>query len=86
MHIKGRRNGKSLGDFLLLTETVSGVSTELRRSEKQLLITGQSKQMHSAGSQSEKETIATRKASQACLNHFAKILPEFMGACRVQIQ
>jgi transketolase len=27
----------------------------------------------------KKETIATRKASQACLNHFAKILPEFMG-------
>lgn len=27
----------------------------------------------------KKETIATRKASQNCLNHFAKILPEFMG-------
>lgn len=27
----------------------------------------------------KKETMATRKASQACLNHFAKILPEFMG-------
>jgi transketolase len=27
----------------------------------------------------KKETIATRKASQACLNHFAKVLPEFMG-------
>lgn len=27
----------------------------------------------------KKETIATRKASQICLNHFAKVLPEFMG-------
>ena len=27
----------------------------------------------------KKETMATRKASQACLNHFAKILPEFVG-------
>ena len=27
----------------------------------------------------KKEPIATRKASQQCLNHFAKILPEFMG-------
>ncbi|MEO8402694.1 MAG: transketolase [Gammaproteobacteria bacterium] len=27
----------------------------------------------------KKETIATRKASQLCLNHFAKILPELMG-------
>jgi len=27
----------------------------------------------------KKETVATRKASQMCLNHFAKILPEFMG-------
>ncbi|HSW70256.1 MAG TPA: transketolase [Gammaproteobacteria bacterium] len=29
--------------------------------------------------QQKKETIATRKASQICLNHFAKILPELMG-------
>lgn len=29
--------------------------------------------------QQKKETIATRKASQQCLNHFAQILPEFMG-------
>ncbi len=29
--------------------------------------------------QLKKETIATRKASQNCLNHFAKSLPEFMG-------
>lgn len=28
---------------------------------------------------SKKETIATRKASQICLNHFSKILPELMG-------
>lgn len=27
----------------------------------------------------KKETMATRKASQLCLNHFAKILPEFLG-------
>jgi len=27
----------------------------------------------------KKETIATRKASQNCLNHFAKVLPELMG-------
>lgn len=27
----------------------------------------------------KKETVATRKASQVCLNHFAKILPELMG-------
>ena len=27
----------------------------------------------------KKESIATRKASQQCLNHFAKILPELMG-------
>lgn len=27
----------------------------------------------------KKETIATRKASQLCLNHFAKVLPELMG-------
>ncbi len=27
----------------------------------------------------KKETMATRKASQACLNHFSKILPELMG-------
>lgn len=27
----------------------------------------------------KKETMATRKASQVCLNHFAKILPELMG-------
>lgn len=27
----------------------------------------------------KKETVATRKASQMCLNHFAKILPELMG-------
>ncbi len=27
----------------------------------------------------KKESIATRKASQQCLNHFAKMLPEFMG-------
>ncbi len=29
--------------------------------------------------QQKKETIATRKASQNCLNHFAKVLPELMG-------
>ena len=29
--------------------------------------------------QQKKETIATRKASQICLNHFAKVLPELMG-------
>lgn len=29
--------------------------------------------------QQKKETIATRKASQNCLNHFAGILPELMG-------
>ncbi len=29
--------------------------------------------------QQKKETMATRKASQLCLNHFAKILPELMG-------
>jgi transketolase len=29
--------------------------------------------------QQKKETIATRKASQICLNHFAKALPELMG-------
>lgn len=28
---------------------------------------------------SKKETMATRKASQICLNHFSKILPELMG-------
>jgi len=27
----------------------------------------------------KKETMATRKASQVCLNHFSKILPELMG-------
>ncbi len=27
----------------------------------------------------QKQTIATRKASQLCINHFATILPEFMG-------
>lgn len=27
----------------------------------------------------KKETVATRKASQMCLNHFAKLLPELMG-------
>ncbi len=32
-----------------------------------------------ADMQQKKETIATRKASQLCLNHFAKILPELMG-------
>lgn len=29
--------------------------------------------------QQKKESIATRKASQICLNHFAQILPELMG-------
>ena len=29
--------------------------------------------------QDKKPTLATRKASQLCLNHFAKILPELMG-------
>ncbi len=29
--------------------------------------------------QQKKETVATRKASQICLNHFAKALPELMG-------
>jgi transketolase len=29
--------------------------------------------------QDKKETIATRKASQICINHFAKVLPEFLG-------
>lgn len=29
--------------------------------------------------QHKKETMATRKASQVCLNHFAKILPELIG-------
>lgn len=29
--------------------------------------------------QQKKETIATRKASQICLNHFSKALPELMG-------
>lgn len=29
--------------------------------------------------QLKKETMATRKASQLCINHFAKILPELMG-------
>lgn len=27
----------------------------------------------------KKQTVATRKASQLCLNHYAKMLPEFMG-------
>lgn len=29
--------------------------------------------------QNKKEALATRKASQVCLNHFAKILPELLG-------
>ena len=32
-----------------------------------------------ADMQEKKETIATRKASQLCLNHFATLLPELMG-------
>src|SRR5579872_817360 len=52
----------------------------LRRMKKQLPKTWNKESLALIDEMREKkETVATRKASQMCLNHFAKILPELMG-------
>jgi transketolase len=52
----------------------------MRRMKKQLPHHWQEEAMHLANLMNDKkESMATRKASQLCIHHFAKLLPEFMG-------
>lgn len=57
------------------------LATEFLRRKEGRLPNNWSEHVHSLIEEmnTKKESIATRKASQICINHFAKVLPEFMG-------
>jgi transketolase len=63
------------------SETYPELARELTRRMEKRLPDNWSSQAGAlmAELQQRKETVATRKASQICLNHFAKTLPELMG-------